>query len=63
MEWITNIVARVLTHINKTFHETTCASECCHTRCEFKNEGESSGEDVAVPIQHQEAESKIIFFQ
>ena len=55
MEWITNVVDRVLTRINKTFHKTTCASECCHNRCECKSEGESSGEDVAVSTQHQEA--------
>ena len=55
MEWITNIVERILTQINMTFHKTTCASECCHNRCECKNEGESSGDDVAVPTQHQEA--------
>ena len=46
MEWITNIVDRVLLHINKTVHETTCASECCNNRCECKNEGGSSGEEV-----------------
>ena len=54
MEWITNIVDRVFMQIIKTFHKTTCASECCHNTCECKNEGESSGEGVAVPTQHQE---------
>ena len=61
MEWITNIVDRVVLHINKTFHKTICASECCNNRCECKNEGESSGEEVSVPTQHREPESKIIF--
>ena len=36
MEWIPNIVDRVLLRINKTFHQTTCASECCNNRCECK---------------------------
>ena len=39
MEWITNIVDIVLLHINKTFHKTICASECCNSTCECKNEG------------------------
>ena len=61
MEWITNIVDRVLQHINKTVHKSTCTSECCNNRCECTSEGESSGEEVAVPAQHREPESKIIF--
>ena len=67
MEVITHIVDRVLLRINKTFHITTCAIECCNNRCECKNEGESasSGEEVSIPQQHhkhnQEPESKIIF--
>ena len=61
MEWITNIVDRLLLHINKTVHKTICASECCNNRCGCKNEGESSGEDVSVPTQHREPETNIIF--
>jgi hypothetical protein len=61
MEWITNIVDRVFVHINKTFQKTTCASECCTNRCECKNEGESSGEEVEVPAHHRDQETKIIF--
>ena len=61
MDWISNIVDSIVRSINRRFHKTTCASECCYNRCECKNEGESSGEDVAVPTQHQEAESNIIF--
>ena len=63
MDWISNIVDSVLRHINRTFHKTTCANECCSNRCECTNEGESSGEEVSVPTQHHahEPESKIIF--
>ena len=61
MDWISNIVDSVLRHINKTFHKTTCANECCKNRCECKHEGESSGEEVSVPTQHREPEAKIIF--
>ena len=61
MEWITNIVDKVLLHINKTLHRNICASECCTNRCECKNEGESSGEEVSIPTQRREPESKIIF--
>ena len=42
MEWINNIVDRVLLRSNKTFHKTICTSECCNNSCECKYEGESS---------------------
>ena len=61
MEWITNIADRILQHINKTFHKTASASECYNNRCERKNEGESSGEEVSVPTQHREPDTKIVF--
>ena len=61
MECVTTIVDRILQHINNTFHKTTCANECCSSRCECTNEGESSGEEVSVPTQHHEPESKPIF--
>ena len=61
MEWITNIVDRVLLHINKTLQKATCASECCSNRCACRNEGESSSEEVSIPTQRHEPESKIIF--
>ena len=61
MEWISNIVDRVLLHINKTVHKIICASECCDNRCECKNEGASSGEEVSVPTQHHKPESKKVF--
>ena len=61
MEWIMNIVDTILLHINKTVHKTTCANECCNNRCECKNEGGSSGEEVSVPTQSQEPEPKRIF--
>ena len=60
MEWITNIVDRVLLH-NKTFHKTICASECCNNGCRCQNQGESSGEEVSVPTQHHEPEAKLMF--
>ena len=60
MDWISNIIDSVLRHINRTFHKTICASECCSNRWKCTNEGESSGEEVSVPTQH-EPQSKIIF--
>ena len=44
MDWISNIDS-LLRHINRTYHRTTCASECCSNRCEC-NEVESSGEEI-----------------
>ena len=65
MEWMSNIVNNVLQHLHKTFHRTTCASECCNNRCECTNEGESasSGEEVSIPPQHHghQPDSKRIF--
>ena len=61
IEWITHIVDRVVAHIDKIFHKTTCASECCNNRCECKNERGSSGEEVEVPTHHRDQETKLIF--
>ena len=61
MDWIRNGIDSVLRHINRTFHKTICASECCSNGCECTNEDESSGEEVSVPTQHHEPEPKMIF--
>ena len=64
MDIISDTVGNVLPYVNRTFHRTTCANECCNNKCECTNEGESSpGEEVvSIPPQHeQEPESKIIF--
>ena len=63
MGWISNIIDSVLRHINRTFHRTTCASECYSNRCECTNEGESASEEVSIPPQPQgpEPDSNIIF--
>ena len=52
MEWISNKLNSVLLHLNRTFHRTTCASECCSNRCECTNEGESSGEEIPATSHH-----------
>ena len=63
MDWISNIVDSVLRHINRTFHRTTRANECCSNRCGCTNEDESSGEEVSIPTQHNvhEPEPKRVF--
>ena len=61
MDWINNIVDSILKSINRTFHKTTCTSECCNNRCKCKNEGESSSDEVEVPTHHRDQETSRIF--
>ena len=58
MNWVSNIIDSVLKSINRTFHKATCSSECSNNRCECKNEGESSDEEVTVPTHHCDQETK-----
>ena len=42
LNYIVQIFRDVLLYLHRTFHRTSCASECCHSSCECMNEGESS---------------------
>ena len=61
MDWISNIVDSVLKSINRTFHKTTCSSECCNHRDDCQNEGESSSDEIEVPTHRRDQETRTIF--
>ena len=62
MEWVTNIVDRVLLHIKKHFKKLLVPMNVAITDVDAKTKvNQSSGEEVSVPMQHHEPESKRIF--
>ena len=42
IDYIIPLFRALFLNIHRTFHRTSCASECCHNSCECMNEGEPS---------------------